>query len=373
MIGKKADIGNLIRSLAVISIVVHHWLLFIPHKSPVWAIEQSAELIETVAGTAIHLFFILSGFGLALSYFLSPSFSWAKWAKRRVTRILFPYLILVGATFGVVNFMHAVYPQVFKTSFSWATLAAYLTFTRNFYSAGWAFNPTFWYMPVIVGLYILFPLLIWVFKAAGPTLFFLATGVTTYLSISICVGIGYPIEHQTALPFFFVIEFAVGIYIGWRSSKNNEYLMGLVRNRNFLAGILLYFLSWLLIHIWTLGDIYNDLLTALGIFFIVLYPCGMALKLRGPRFEGVVEKISDRSYYIYLIHGPFILFLFIPIFHKFGILPLNSLLSICLAPVYFVFVMTVAGVIASPIESFSKLLMRFAFREGPAGVSYRAY
>jgi peptidoglycan/LPS O-acetylase OafA/YrhL len=75
---------DMLRSLAILAVVIHHWLLFNPYSSSVWIFTNTADLIQTLTGTVVHLFFILSGCGLTVSYFRKGSDSWREWAKRRV-------------------------------------------------------------------------------------------------------------------------------------------------------------------------------------------------------------------------------------------------------------------------------------------------
>lgn len=162
---------DMLRSLAILAVVIHHWLLFNPYSSSVRIFTNIADLIQTLAGTVVHLFFILSGCGLTVSYFKKGAVSWREWAKRRFRKIVAPYLIIVTATFVLANFMNFIFSNAVKTSFSPFSLLTYLTYTRNFYSPGWGLNPTLWFMPVIIGLYILFPFLVrtlkktWTFAA----------------------------------------------------------------------------------------------------------------------------------------------------------------------------------------------------------------
>ena len=97
---------NMVRGIAVSAVVIHHWILFIPHQSSVSLFYTVAELTETLAGTAVHLFFILSGCGLTVSYFKRGDFSWKDWARRRVTRIIIPYWVIVSVTFLLANLGH---------------------------------------------------------------------------------------------------------------------------------------------------------------------------------------------------------------------------------------------------------------------------
>lgn len=100
---------NMVRGIAISAVVIHHWLLFLPHQSSISIFYTAAELIETLAGTAVHLFFVLSGCGLTLSYFTKDVFSWRQWAAGRFRKIIVPYCVIVTLTFISVNLLH--YPD----------------------------------------------------------------------------------------------------------------------------------------------------------------------------------------------------------------------------------------------------------------------
>jgi peptidoglycan/LPS O-acetylase OafA/YrhL len=151
---------DMLRGLAILAVVIHHWLLFIPYESSPITLFSFAELIQNGAGTTVHLFFILSGCGLTLSYFKKGAFSWGQWVRRRFGKIVVPLWVIITLTFVLVNLLNAIHSEVFESRYSWLGLFTYLTFTRNFYSPAWGLNPTLWFMPVIFGLYVLFPILI---------------------------------------------------------------------------------------------------------------------------------------------------------------------------------------------------------------------
>ena len=50
---------DMLRSLAILAVVIHHWLLFNPYSSSIRVFTNIADLIQTLAGTVVHLFFIL--------------------------------------------------------------------------------------------------------------------------------------------------------------------------------------------------------------------------------------------------------------------------------------------------------------------------
>ena len=60
---------DMLRGVSIIAVVIHHWLLFLHDPGSVSFFNQVAKFIHDVAGTFVHIFFILSGWGLTVSYF----------------------------------------------------------------------------------------------------------------------------------------------------------------------------------------------------------------------------------------------------------------------------------------------------------------
>lgn len=333
-------------------IVIHHWLLFIPFGGRFPFFSHVAELVRTVGGTAVHLFFILSGAGLTISYFKRTGLSWGYWAYRRFRKIVIPYLIIVTLGFILANVMSCVLPDQIRSRYSLITLLTYLTFSRNFYEPGWSLNPTLWFMPVIIGLYFTFPLLITILKKWGiPSLLFFST-ILTYGSISLAISFGYPVAHQTALFPFYVIEFSLGITFGHMIVNRQERLGNLVTSKALCLGLACYALSWWLQSSWSLGNAYNDLLTALGIFLVTLYFSEWLVRKRPTMTKNFFNPLSKYSYLMYLIHGPLILYLVKPLLGKVGINSINSLITIFLSILFWTLIYFFAKAI-NPLVSWS--------------------
>ncbi len=68
-----------LRGLAVLAVIVHHWLSYISRGEAPTIINSAGDLIQVIAGTMVHLFFILSGLGLTLSASGSSRVVWEKW------------------------------------------------------------------------------------------------------------------------------------------------------------------------------------------------------------------------------------------------------------------------------------------------------
>ncbi|MBN1974557.1 MAG: acyltransferase, partial [Sedimentisphaerales bacterium] len=355
MIREKSFLHNnyqmdMVRGLAISAVVIHHWLLFISHQSSSNLTYNLTETIQDVMGTAVHLFFILSGWGITLSYLKKEHFSWSAWVKRRFRKIILPYWLIVILTFLLINMGHRLFPKFLESNYSWLSLISYLTFTRNFYSPGWDMNPTLWFMPVIVLLYAVFPVLIRTLERYGIVALLIISAVITYGSITLCVLAGYPVTHQSALFLFYVIEFSFGILIGYTYHYNANLLDQLSNFKMFCLGIGFYTISFLMIKFWKLGSLYNDLFTALGVFLLTIYFCQWLYRFSKDSMIKILTSISKESYLMYLIHGPLILFLIMPLLMRVPSYPLNSLTMILLSVVYCVFIFILALIISESIK-----------------------
>lgn len=345
-----------LRGLSICGIIIENWLLFIPHQGPTAALYGAVGIVQSVAGTMVHLFLILSGYGLTLSCFRSQSSLWLAWAKKRFVRVVFPYLVIVTSTFVLVDMLHGLSPHLFATSYPWATLLAYLAFLRNFHGLGSSFNPTLWFMPVIVGLYLLFPLLLWVLRKKGVLFLLVFSAGLTYLSITFCLLIEYPVTHDTALPFFFVIEFALGMALGFVASREKDRLLNLMTFKMFWVGMIFYIFSWALRAFWAFGNAYNDFLTATGVLLLTLYPSHLLLRICGKRVLSGLSRLSKQSYLMYLLHGTLILFVVKPLLGKAGMLPLDSIVSLGFSLIYCVLMFLLASLTSKPLGYLSDFL-----------------
>lgn len=290
---------NDIRAVAILGIISHHILLYVPHQNLL-----AFDLIQTFSGTFVHLFFIISGIGLTMSAFKKKNVSWHEWSKKRFLKIVFPYWIITIIIFYLMNLSHLLRPDIFKIEYSHRSLLAYLTFTRNSYDPSWELNPPMWFMPVIVGLYMVFPFLISVLKKFGMATFILLSVFLTYGSISFYLLMGIPASHQAAPFMFFISEFSTGMVIAYLLVGNSIRMNTLLGYRSFLTGAGFYAISWLIRQYWSYGEYFNDTFTAIGIFIIVLNVNNWVKKVGGNKLDDLFSPFSLKSYPMYLIHFP---------------------------------------------------------------------
>lgn len=333
---------DMLRGLGVTAIVLHHWLENLPHYSTPSSSAILLNMVAEVAGTFVHLFFVVSGCGLTLSHLRGEEVSWLQWSRRRFVKIIVPYWIVVTATFTAVNLLHPLLPHGATDNHSFGTWIAYMTFMRNFYSPGWTLNESLWFVPVIVGLYMLFPILVKLLEKYGAITLMLISVILTYVSITLCVSAGYPMKHQAALPFFHLAEFSFGILIGYFLCFSRKQFVFFGDLKFFLFGLGLYAMAWAMTRFWALGEVYDDLFVAIGVFALCTQAAKWIWKL-SPRIavEALVE-LSKTSYIIYLVHFPLIVFVIRPIAIHVTQANFSMVLVILLGWVYLFFLWAIA-------------------------------
>lgn len=295
---------NATRGMAVGAIVLHHWLLFMPCRG-----SEALDFIKTAAGDFVHLFFVLSGCGLTASYWSKGS-DWREWLRRRFTKVVLPFWLIVLFTFLLKNALHFLFPAR-AAAHSWLALLAHLTFMRNFYPPAWALNGVLWFMPVIVGLYALFPLLVKLLETRGAFFLMTTAACVAYASILLFHFIGYPSTCQAALPLFHLAEFSFGMLIGRLFIRRPCFRTRASRLLTVPSGASLYGAAWFLRENYAWGWVPYDVSVAIGLFLITF---GASLRLKEDNYPcAVLMRLSSASYVIYLTHGPVLLLLMRPL------------------------------------------------------------
>ena len=283
------------RAIAALAIVLHHWLLYLPwDQSP--SFSSAIVLgIRGLSGTFVQVFFVLSGYGLVLSYYKKPS-PWIEWAKRRAVKILLPYWIIVLLTFLCVNGMGHDY--------SWQTLFRYLTLTRNFYEPRPFLNGVLWFMPVIVGCYLSFPVLMKVLEDRGPKVLLGLSLLASYAYIVTSMVFGVIPRHANAFFLSFLGVFSLGMILAYVHTNLPSRFSWLNGPKGFLIGAAIYGLSGIMTKTWVYGSSFNDVLTASGLCIMML----CFERIVGSRLRGLFKKLAYTSYILYLVHNPIIEF-----------------------------------------------------------------
>jgi peptidoglycan/LPS O-acetylase OafA/YrhL len=206
-------------------------------------------------------------------------------------------------------------------------------------------------MPVIIGLYIIFPVLVIILRKWGPVKLLLISVLITYTALIIAAIAGATGNHANDLFLFWTVQFAMGIILAYIRVKNAEMLRLLLSFRAFIIGSVLFFVSWILRTYILYGKVFNDFVTSIGIFLILLN-IGWGFRRIIPKSNAFFIVLSKQSYFMYLVHYPVMKFLLGPIFTN----PIHPLIVIILGGIYILVIYFLCSLLSPPITTISSKL-----------------
>lgn len=299
----------------------------------------------------VHVFIVLSGFGLAYSCLnKSKVFSWKQWYVRRAERILPAYwlvslsgaflmvciIVLGGYADPVKNIIKAIVRLILDISLL-RNLSYQTIFNYPFINI--LPNDSLWFVPLISSLYIIFPWLynlILKYKTAKGYLLILLVAMTTeftYRAISIYWLDGYPIGYENSLlgdssvlpltplnrlPDSFMMPFQLQAPFGVFPARIAQFTLGIlgaialfqneqkfgkifVNYQMSIIGVFIWLAGCALVFVGLWGWVFGDFIIALG---LILWFINLAWLFQ-QRFTFLFLKLSQLgrySYYIFLTH-----------------------------------------------------------------------
>ncbi|MCC6411239.1 MAG: acyltransferase, partial [Saprospiraceae bacterium] len=248
-------------------------------------------------GSGVHLFFLLSGFGLGLSagpYFLTTFY------RRRFFKIWLPYVLALS-----LSLLFAATLDWFPDGMqAWlAGVALYQMFVEKYIEA---FGGHFWFISTILQFYLIFPLLrFFKIKIKNDVVFL---GAALILSITwwcLVYGLGKG-ELRTWNSFFlqFLWEFALGMVLAerYRNGKSFGAFWQFPVWMYLFAGVFFSALMVWMVHSWgDAGKIFNDIPAMIGYTALSLLVYRMVVILSPPLLR-LFLWIGGFSFSIYLVH-----------------------------------------------------------------------
>jgi peptidoglycan/LPS O-acetylase OafA/YrhL len=355
------DLGwvNMLKGLAIIGVFFDNWTAYMKFQTTPALLYSLAKAFALAVGPFVHVFFVLSGFGLTYAYLAGKAnWSWRRWAWRRVTKIVIPYFVAVALSFALGIVGSHLYSSV-DVQFSWPSLLAHLTFTRNFYPASWNWNHPFWFMPVIIGLYVSFPVLIRILERRGPWILLLISALVMYGTITIAVWAGAPRSHQADVFSFWTLQFSLGMVLAYVRNSHPQGLDGLIGFKVFLLGVGLFTFSWGLRTYLPIGRAYNDIFSSIGIFLVLLNLIWIG-QLYIPAIGQALSALSGESYLMYLVHYPIMAFLIGPPLR----VPTNAAIVITLGGIYIAAIFLLCRLVSKPMGRLTSWLYHLGVSPG---------
>lgn len=201
----KIEFLDFAKGYAICTIVLYHAL----QRAGLPPLLQQAIIF---GGSGVHLFFLLSGFGLMLSQSGKTGLSVGRFYKRRMLKVWLPYVLAL-----TISLLAAFFLNLFPDRWgAWlAGVGLYQMFIEPYIQS---FGGHFWFISVILQFYIVWPALVWLIRRfRNPWLFFVfCLGISmAWWLVVYFAGKG---ELRTWNSFFlqFLWEFALGMVLSGR-------------------------------------------------------------------------------------------------------------------------------------------------------------
>jgi peptidoglycan/LPS O-acetylase OafA/YrhL len=286
MSDKRMDFLDFAKGFAILSIVVFHY--FQPFTSGL----LSKAIM--VGGTGVHLFFILSGFGLGLS---STKMSTIAFYKKRFIKILVPYYLII-----IVICITNIFLPLYERNNLYAIggrLIFYDIFDKNIIGS---YGYHFWFISTIVQFYILFPLIIKIKNKTTSNrflLFSLLISLTYWLFAAIFYSSQEIVNNSVFLQYLW--EFNLGIVLADRFLTNGEKFWN--KNEALIVPIAILgigLMAFLSLKGGIVGQIFNDVPASIGYVAIVILAYRITFKIS--MFSYIISYVGIISYELYLFH-----------------------------------------------------------------------
>lgn len=291
MTNERLDFIDFAKGFAILSIVLFHYSQ--PYAFGLWA------KAIMVGGTGVHLFFILSGFGLGLS---STKMESLTFYKKRFSKILIPYYFIIL----IIYFTNEVF-QIYQGNSLYAIgghLFLYKMFDERIMGS---YGYHFWFISTIIQFYVAFPLIVKFKNRTSRISFFL---ISLLISIVYWVLITVlNVSHLRVCNSFFLQylwEFNLGILLAERYLKCGEVFW----NKRISVLLLYSMLGLGLMGIMVLkggrlGQTFNDLPASIG--YLCLTSASYILISNVQQILSFFIYVGKISYELYLIHMLFFL------------------------------------------------------------------
>lgn len=328
-----------LRGLASLSVVIHHILLATPlfflthehHKVDEWLVTlfSSSPLHMLWAGhEAVMLFFVLSGFVLALPFLNQRNTSYPKYITKRFCRIYIPYIISIVISIFLMNMINPTNVNGMSDNFNnqWSYDVGVLSMISYVLMLGYDtfnINGPIWSLVHEMRISLFFPLLMFfVLKYNWKKT--LSVGIIICMSIwailmltSVLINLGSisTLLQSFADTFYYTSFFIIGATL----AKYRNAVMSKVKNFSFktktitfILFILLYNIEWITIGF---GDLKfaNSFIVSKAVTIICDFAIAgsvvllFSMVLSSKKFDAFLTKkplvyLGKISYSLYLVH-----------------------------------------------------------------------
>lgn len=278
---QKLEVVNFLRGYSIFTIILMH--LVKPSSTGL------LKMVLTFGGAGVHVFILVSGFGLYLSYLNRPT-SYLPFLRKRFSKVYLPYLLILP--------LFVAYYYFFLGSFDLTTLSSHV-FLFKMFNHTWdtSYAYSLWFISTIFQFYLCWPIILKLAKMKNGLL------IAFCLSLLWATAVGL-LDKQSdrAWGSFFLQylwEFVLGMKLAELYHRNPDVI--LIPSYKFLsfAVVIGVCLTGMMGKIGGMMKLYNDIPSLLAYLSLAL----LIYKLSVPFVNQFFVHINTISYEWYLVHG----------------------------------------------------------------------
>ncbi|MBL4649389.1 MAG: acyltransferase [Aureispira sp.] len=288
---KRFEIVDFLKGYSIFATMTFHYCRHLHLSNPL-------EGVVSFGGTGIHLFIVLSGFGLYYSYIKKP-LPYLLFLRKRVSKVYAPYIFVV-----LLSALLSMFIPIYNNTLY--ALGGHIFLYKMFdESIIGSYGYPLWFISMILQFYFTFYLIVWFkskFKTKTKT--FLLTSFLISISWATIVLLmnkeGERIWNSFFLQYFW--EFALGMVIAEKVFKN-ERLLEKSTNQLLLLTVGLInciFCGFLAMKAGDVGKLFNDFFALTGSAFLATFLYNLKIKPLNQLFL-FVGKISTAVYLLHIL------------------------------------------------------------------------
>jgi peptidoglycan/LPS O-acetylase OafA/YrhL len=284
---KRIELVEFLKGYSILTIILFHFLqrLQIPNIG--------GKLIG-FGGTGVHLFILLSGFGLYYSHVHKP-LGFIAFLKKRISKIYFPYIAIV-----LVSALITLFIPIYQNS--WYALGGHIFLYKMFdESIIGSYGYPLWFISMIIQFYLVFNLLVWFKVKIGNKWFIVICLIISLLWTGLVIGLGKEtLRVWNSFFLRYLWEFAIGMVIAYEFKRNNyQFKISIKTSYILIIGLVncaLY--AGLALKGGEIGKMTNDIPALIGYSSLAIWVYLAGIKVINSFFL-YTGKIS---YSMYLLH-----------------------------------------------------------------------
>ena len=358
---------DILRGLSAFGVVLHHvrvdlwvgWKAMRDTPSAYSAFDHISSWLSVLTpflGSAVMLFFLISGFCVHYPYAQGRALQLPSYAIRRFLRIYPPYIAALLLSIGVEFLLHGAYQKP-ASSFLKILQSVFMVQNYGFTAGQIQSNPSLWSLPVEVELYIAYPVFLWVSLRFGWRVSMLLASVVSAaaLTFSLRSDASSSWYYPSASFAIYWIIWCSGAALGAMAARGK-----IMRWHPLFWPITAFFLCAAIVF-QTRGASqgFQHLTWAAFYFFVVLWGLNNTTYLHLPQFlKRLLITLGLMSYSLYLIHFPFFRLCGVIWFETFGSKPSNFLIPLCFSVICLPIAYAFFKFIELPSHNYAKALGR---------------